>query len=1731
MAFPGSVYAPPGVYTQTNFEDPLQGVASNARIPLIIGTGSEILTQNSLELVRGSSSSVDQRIVQEDETGRAVVSISQTGVVTLGAFDGDLDRIQVKNFPIVSGDGTGTTATDSGSVSVTLNGEPVVVLAIDGAKGVLKLSTSPKLGDEVRVTYFFNRTDTLITDNLAEQITPEAPVVLGAVNEPFEITEGVNDTLSILVDDQDVVAVVISPSAVGSPWAAAQIAAFINAAASGTSLIASTDVDNFGSTVVKLQADSDIEIQNGLANSTLGLTLGQKTTRNQVFFTFQRPIVDGSNGGVTTTDPADVTVKVDGVQVIPTAVDGQTGAVTLPFAPKVGATVTCQYYFNSWQDTFDYLAHRGITEIFQCGLTPDRQDYRNGADFVLKEDLILWGTATLTESGLHTQGSEFFDSTQVSTSLVDTRSYLTECAAVVDSSVNPPNEGRKVFTLPLTATTGNGRNTPIGTSTYQTVSNGRIDLPTNRPDLIFAYWGYSVEDALDRGRVTVTKVDSTNNQITLSEPVPVGANVYATFYYNTLQDQEYTLTVATTGASGVGTYTVKDENGNDLLTPTFGSKSAGLATVTVQFPSGTERLPDCRFESPFDATSFTGAVEEDVTVTFAQQDPTLAKYAVPGKGPYYFISGSSDHFDVEIDNSALAGGFIDLSDPTGAGCGFSAQVIGNEVVYDADSGNTTYDIDATNNSIELLMDSKLIQATVPVATGRTLADYALALNQATLGIHATASAGGATSITIPVGQNPSDVEDYYKDWKLVCTLGTGLGSTVRTVTASSTSGVLTLDGGIFDNTSVFHLYNPASAPSITGRTRFLSPVTITAGEYDDIIISYTGSNTGTSTITTAAAPIAAGTYTSASDLVTAVQNAIDAAIAAVGGLACQITVSNDTSGRLVFSLIPAPTDIDGGFIEFVTNGTAKEDFCVLAGFDTDSAQGGQAKLVAGNIARRFTFTGAVTSELNNDRLILRNRIVPGQTGSQDGAFVLSQASLTVLGGSGNTNCGLTANEIAHAGIRATVMEPTLFGEVGLSGGQVAAGTYVDARDGQPLVTFYGPSSTNPQNNVFKFTFEGVPVTVLFTDATGGAITTSADVPLGPVGSADTILAQIQAAMVAQGLASGLVIQEGAGIRFRGASSAPGAVITIGNGSANDILGFAEGDESFRTVVDPEVLVSGMMAHDQATISAHLLDWQDGGTGTYFTNVGLAKVVRDSANAEYLFLQSLGGSGAGTTSSVAIVLAASDSVTRPGTGLGVEPGDGNVGDPAIDGFFVTSSDPINGSGSANTSSLNNGSGQDGNVGQTYRDAVTGLTFTILPREGGAAYPASATLTFNVRKVVATDSNLPVNTVPGVELLVSNTLGITVGDTAIVGTYERGGAEPAVGDVYYVSYDYRKQDFSSQIFTKQSAVEAAFGAKNPSNPVSLGAYLAFLNGAVILAIKQVEKDEDINNDGTPDSASVDSYLTAIDEVAGTLPGGVYPDYLVPMRGDSLELFQYLARHCDIQSSIRYRAERTAIVGLSAGTQPRDAGNIAEAIKRSRLRMVYPDIVTLSLTQADGTVNSYLVDGTYMAAAFAGNRASPTIDVATPWTRARILGFDEIARTLDAVQQNQVAVRGITVVGQDRQVISVRQGLTTDVSNVLTKTPTVTTIADEVQKRTRSTLDRFVGIKFLPGITSQIEAQVNNTLKGLVQSQIIATYTGVSANVSADDPTAVEVEAYYQPVFPLLYIIVTYNLRSSL
>ena len=311
------------------------------------------------------------------------------------------------------------------------------------------------------------------------------------------------------------------------------------------------------------------------------------------------------------------------------------------------------------------------------------------------------------------------------------------------------------------------------------------------------------------------------------------------------------------------------------------------------------------------------------------------------------------------------------------------------------------------------------------------------------------------------------------------------------------------------------------------------------------------------------------------------------------------------------------------------------------------------------------------------------------------------------------------------------MSPTMGSIVGFPDGQISGAG--DATDGMPAITFFGPGGTTAQNNEFKLVWEGNSIqSITFTDILGNTIGTaaSADVALGPAGVANTVITQIQTAMTAAGLTG--FDQEGAGFRLRGTGSTGSSTIVIGDGNANEALGLDEGDMAEITPVETEVLTSALMANgDTGTVADAILDWDVGGGGAgSFTMVALAKTVKNELNAEFLFLQSIANGGTlGTATSIIFDDAAANSVTRHGTGLGVESGDGNTGEAAVEGFTVSSSDTINGSGTADTSLLSGtGAGQDGTVGQTYQDLVTGFTFTVLDREGTAAYPATTTLTF-------------------------------------------------------------------------------------------------------------------------------------------------------------------------------------------------------------------------------------------------------------------------------------------------------------------------------------------------------------------------------------------------------------------
>jgi hypothetical protein len=1693
--FPGDNYAPPGVYVDTVLENPSASVSNGTLLPVLIGVGRETLDRNNFEVVRGSSAAADTPVVDEDLTGRAATS---AGV--LGDWNGSKTRFQTRNYPIVTGDGTGTATTDRSHVIVKVNGTQVVVKSVTGSTGFVELVSAPATGAQVTCSYSFDRTDVSQSDDVSSQVTRTAAILTAEIGGPYTVSALAGNNLFVVTSDRASAKTYTIPD---GTYTAAQLATLLNTGAPGT-LVASAVRNASNLSTLRLTSDESLVIGAGTANTVLGLAANQATSRNTQFRVFNGPVTDGSGSGVATTNPVDVNVTINGVSVTATSVDGVNRLVTLPYAPAAGSTVVVSYRWNSWQDTFDYLGNSQVLSVSQCGDAPGLSSYIPGTDFLLQDDKIVWGSAALVSEGTTASGTAF--NTQVSTTLVDDRSYLAVCTVSQDSSVSPPVVDRSRWTLPHQPTTGNGRDTPLGSTLYGNVSNGRLDLATDRPDLVTAYWGFSLEDALVRGAVTVLEVDSATSTLRLADPVPAGASVWATYWYNNLVDANFTLTSKLAGVSGVGTYGVEDESGNDVYAATFGSKGIALANVTVVTPSGAERTIDARLEPSGDAL-YSGAVEEIATVEFANTIANPARFTGTGTEDFGIEENASDKLVVTADGTTFVAGGIDLSDPTGSGAGFFATLVGTPVAYTAASGSTTYVIDSTNDSLTVQLDGVELVAKAEQDASSTVESFVTALNRAAKGeAGTTAGAGNVGKTTAVLGAAASsDHNDLYVGWELTLTSGTNVGET-RTVSAYDAGTQTVTVSAAYSNqvagSVAYLLSNPATRPVYKGATRFTSSVVIAANEHDDIQFRYVGSTSGASGTLTAT--VADATYATASDLAAAVQTGFVTAIGGLGAgfLGLKVTVTADADGRLVFGLRRAQADASG-YLEFIT-GTAALDFAQLAGVDTSTSGGGQAKLVDGDVARRFT----VGSVLEHDRLVVRSRLVPGR-GSLYGQQDSDQSSIVVLAGNGNTLAGLEAGNSAYGSYKAAVKPATLRGQVAWTDGQSSI-----ANDGKglPAVKFYSAGAN--KNTTWSVNIDGTTHNVTFSGSAGGTLT-----PLGPVTVASSVLGQIVAQTT--GLTQRVSL-EGNGIRITSGRSDSQSLIQLGTGNANATLGFSNNQTASRTLVSASIVASALMAHSHATIATTLNTWATLSAGNYFATRALAWAQSDESNQKYLAFQSL---TVGTSSTLAFASAAAEDALAYGVGLGIVDGDSAAGEAARSGFFVTSSDPA-GSGSANDSILNSGVGQDGVVGQTYRDKVTGLTFTVLTREGGQPYPTGSTATFTLRvsRTLTTNANVPVRVLGGLELTVANTSGVTAGNTALVQTFERQGTEPAIGEPYYVSYTYQKQDFGFKTYRTVAEIEAQYGEVSPDNPLSLAAYLAILNGASNVAIKQIDTNG-------AQVASETQIRAAIESLVGQQIDGNRADMLVPVISLSDSMLQYIQKHCEVQSSKRYASERTALVGFYAGKDPNAVIATARTLKSSRVRLVYPDTIKLPLTDSLGRSKTYLVDGFYAAAALVGSIVNPSYDVATPWENRVLRGLSGSARVLDAVTMNQIAQAGITVLEDRRGVLRVRHGLTTDMTSILTKTPTVALISDEVQKRMRAALDPFIGIKLLPGVLNQIEGIVSKVLGDLIDEQIIIGYRGVRATVSPDDPTVIDLSASYAPVFPVLYIDFRLGLRATL
>lgn len=451
--------------------------------------------------------------------------------------------------------------------------------------------------------------------------------------------------------------------------------------------------------------------------------------------------------------------------------------------------------------------------------------------------------------------------------------------------------------------------------------------------------------------------------------------------------------------------------------------------------------------------------------------------------------------------------------------------------------------------------------------------------------------------------------------------------------------------------------------------------------------------------------------------------------------------------------------------------------------------------------------------------------------------------------------------------------------------------------------------------------------------------------------------------------------------------------------------------------------------------------------------------------------------------------------------------------AADGTFAVSSDKALGTGSGITNT--------GVLGTTYVDAATGFTISL------AKSTAAGTLIFKVTKEFTVRS-APELCLPGIQLYVSSTAGVSVGDTVTVNalTLATGGyAEPDVGSHYYIRFSRVKTDYSIKYVTSLAMAKKLYGSVSQNNPIMVAAYIAFLNGAPALAIKQIKR----NSSGS--DANVSDYISAIDEFEEPLPNGTRPCLIQPLSTDPT-IRAYLKSSNSIQSSIRYRNERTSYFGFRAGTTVDTAINVCKALNNERLTGIYPETGVITLPgKGEAKDVTVTLGGEYLAVAMAAADTDPSVDVATPMIGTTLAGFTRLGRVVKESDGKLVASSGCSLLQAKGGVVSIKTSYTTDMTGPLTRSPRIVGIKDEIQRGARAVTNNFIGKKGLPTIPGKVANAVARYLLKKKTAKIIYDFTGVKAAYDESDPTVINVEAYYRPIFGVEWIVITFNVTTSL
>jgi hypothetical protein len=337
---------------------------------------------------------------------------------------------------------------------------------------------------------------------------------------------------------------------------------------------------------------------------------------------------------------------------------------------------------------------------------------------------------------------------------------------------------------------------------------------------------------------------------------------------------------------------------------------------------------------------------------------------------------------------------------------------------------------------------------------------------------------------------------------------------------------------------------------------------------------------------------------------------------------------------------------------------------------------------------------------------------------------------------------------------------------------------------------------------------------------------------------------------------------------------------------------------------------------------------------------------------------------------------------------------------------------------------------------------------------------------------------------------------------------------------------------------------------SNPATLAAYFAFLNGANTVSIMPVARvsssgsaaatDSDWGNTFSVAASGTSSLPTQLANFTGV-------DVVVPLYGftasgtvntnPSGTVTSAIKNYLTVQYSYgNYQRFFIGVDGTSAVTSASSMQALAAAYNNTRVALSFPALLNFNpgLNLSTGLTNvTFNIPGYYLSAALAGLFAGqPT--VATPITNKQVNGFNGIPNQISSVDAaTNYLPYGVLTVRQKRDGnFWVLQGLTTNVSNWLTQEISINAIGDEIAKEVRDDLTNsgLIGSPLTSATFASASSIVMGTLKNAVSTGLIQAFQNLSATTNTSNPTAINITFQYSPTYPINYIQVTFSLNTQ-